>query len=576
MTRDIGSMYALWRQRATEDPDLSSELAGISGQEEEIRDRFYRDLAFGTGGLRGVIGAGTNRMNIYTVRRATQGLARYLNARGGGAAVAISFDSRIKSRLFAVEAAKALAANGIRAYLFDRLQPTPVLSFAVRELKAQAGIMVTASHNPAKYNGYKCYGPDGCQMTDRDAGEVTACIEALDMFADVKTMPEEAAREAGLLCRVPDDLLEKYTACVMAQRVHPEACAQAGLSVIYTPLNGTGNIPVRTVLARTGVSRLTVVPEQEMPNGEFPTAPYPNPEIRQAFERALALAESEPADLLLATDPDCDRVGIAVPNGEDYTLMTGNEVGCLLLDYLLRERRTAGTLPERPLAVKTIVTSGLASAIAKSYGCEMIEVLTGFKYIGEQIGLLEQKGEASRYVFGFEESYGYLAGSYVRDKDAVVASMLICEMTAFYKLQGKSLPDVLSELYATYGVYRHRLLNKAFEGEEGMIAMNAIMRRLREHRPAQIGGRAVVTFSDYLAGEALDAASGEKTAIHLPASDVLSFGLKGNAGLIIRPSGTEPKIKVYVTATGEDEAEADRAAEELLSAAEELLEPGTV
>lgn len=567
----IRKAYWLWREAAAEDADLSKELAEIDGKEEEIRDRFYRELAFGTGGLRGVIGAGTNRMNIYTVRKATQGLANYLSARYDNASVAISFDSRIKSDLFAKEAAKTLAANGIRAYLFDTLEPTPVLSFAVRALSCQAGIMITASHNPAKYNGYKCYGADGCQMTDRDAGEVTAYIEALDIFKDVKAADESEAVQKGLICPVPPSVLEEFYHCVTAQQVTPGICKEAGLSVIYTPLNGTGNIPVRTVLGRIGVEQLTVVPEQELPDGHFPTAPYPNPEIRQAFECALELAKSHPADLLLATDPDCDRVGIAVRENGDYTLMTGNEVGCLLLDYLLAQKTANGTLPAKPVAIKTIVTSDLAAAIAASYGCEMREVLTGFKYIGEQIGLLEKAGEEERYILGFEESYGYLSGSYVRDKDAVVASMLICEMAAFYKAQGRTLLQVLRALYDKHGVYRHCLLNKAFEGEQGMNAMNTLMARLRSDRPRELAGLRVEAFADYLAGERTDCSTGAVTKTGLPSSDVVAFGLEGHAGLVVRPSGTEPKIKAYVTATGKDAAAAQALAEKLLEAAQTLL-----
>ena len=415
--------YTLWRERALDDPDLTAELAEIENDEEQIRDRFYRELEFGTGGLRGVLGAGDNRMNVYTVRRATQGLADYLNARYDRAAVAISYDSRIKSDRFAREAACVLAANGIAVHLFGELNPTPVLSFAVRELGCQAGIMVTASHNPAKYNGYKCYGPD------------------------------------GRITMIPDSLVEDFLRNVLSRQVNPGVCAETPLKVVYTPLNGTGNKPVREVLRRIGVSSVTVVPEQEKPDGRFPTAPYPNPEIREAFGCALKLAEREEPDLLLATDPDCDRVGIAVRNGGDYTLMTGNEVGCLLLNYILSCRAAKGDLPEEPVVVKTIVTTDLATRIGEKYGCRMVEVLTGFKYIGEQIGLLEKAGHPERYIFGFEESYGYLSGTYVRDKDAVVASMLICEMAAYYRKQGKNLLQVLEELYAEYGVFRHSLLN---------------------------------------------------------------------------------------------------------------------
>ncbi len=571
MADNVKMLYDLWLSKATEDPDIVSELSAVAGQDEEIRDRFYRDLAFGTGGLRGVIGAGTNRMNIYTVRRATQGLADWLKARYEQAAVAVSFDSRIKSDLFAKEAAKTLAASGIKAYIFDTLQPTPVLSYAVRALNCQAGIMVTASHNPAKYNGYKCYGADGCQMTDHDADEVTACIDALDTFADVRVIDEAAAVEAGLLVTIDNALLESFYENVMAQQVEADACKKAGLSVIYTPLNGTGNIPVRTVLSRIGIDNLKVVPAQELPDGNFPTAPYPNPEIRQAFECALAMAKEDPADLLLATDPDCDRVGIAVRENGDYTLMTGNEVGCLLLDYLLARRTANGTMPQNPVVVKTIVTSGLAAAIAASYGCELRDLLTGFKYIGEQIGLLEKDGEADRYILGFEESYGYLAGTYARDKDAVVASMLICEMASYYKLQGLSLTEKLAELYVKHGAYKHSLLNKAFEGESGMHAMNDLMTKLRTAPPAAIAGIKVVSVADYQTHEFTDLITGEKKTIDLPASNVISFGLEGNAGVIVRPSGTEPKIKAYITATGENMDKATAMADTLLAAADALL-----
>ena len=563
--------YTLWRERALDDPDLTAELAEIENDEEQIRDRFYRELEFGTGGLRGVLGAGDNRMNVYTVRRATQGLADYLHARYDRAAVAISYDSRIKSDRFAREAACVLAANGIAVHLFGELNPTPVLSFAVRELGCQAGIMVTASHNPAKYNGYKCYGPDGCQMTDHDAGEVTACIREVDLFEDVKTVDFHQALADGRITLIPDSLVEDFLRNVLSRQVNPGVCAETPLKVVYTPLNGTGNKPVREVLRRIGVSSVTVVPEQEKPDGRFPTAPYPNPEIREAFGCALKLAEREEPDLLLATDPDCDRVGIAVRNGGDYTLMTGNEVGCLLLNYILSCRAAKGDLPEEPVVVKTIVTTDLATRIGEKYGCRMVEVLTGFKYIGEQIGLLEKAGHPERYIFGFEESYGYLSGTYVRDKDAVVASMLICEMAAYYRKQGKNLLQVLEELYAEYGVFRHSLLNAEFEGASGMAAMQRLMASLREKRPASIAGLRVVRFSDYQASEQTDLLTGETVKLDLPKSNVLSFGLEKGAGVIVRPSGTEPKIKSYITATGADVAAADAMAAALRAAAEQLL-----
>lgn len=563
--------YARWKQRAIEDPDLLDELKSIAGQDEEILDRFYRELAFGTGGLRGVIGAGENRMNIYTVRKATQGLADYLNASGSENAVAISFDSRIKSPLFAREAARVLAANGIKVHIFDELEPTPVLSFAVRSLHCQAGIMITASHNPAKYNGYKCYGADGCQMTDADANAVTAYIRKVEIFDGVKVADYSEAVRDGRIQVIGPELLEDFLQHVAGEQLRPGICHEVPLSVVYTPLNGTGNKPVREMLHRIGVSALAVVPEQEKPDGNFPTAPYPNPEIRQAFACALKLAETVKPDLLLATDPDCDRVGIAVLDSGDYTLMTGNEVGCLLLNYVLTTRAELGTLPEHPVTVKTIVTSDLVLRIAEKFGCEVREVLTGFKYIGEQIGLLEKEGHPERYVFGFEESYGYLSGTYVRDKDGVNASMLICEMAAYYKKQGKSLLDVLDALYAEFGVYRHILINAEFEGAEGMATMHKLMESLRENRPQEIAGLAVTRFSDYLASRSVDMRTGSETVLTLPKSNVLVFGLEDGAGVIVRPSGTEPKIKAYVTATGTDKVAAEAMAERLTDAAKELL-----
>ncbi|HIW74095.1 MAG TPA: phospho-sugar mutase [Firmicutes bacterium] len=564
--------YQRWLQEAGEDPDLGAELRGVQGNEEQISDRFYRELEFGTGGLRGVIGAGDNRMNIYTVRKATQGLADYLNARYPSSCVAISFDSRIKSDLFAREAARVLAGNGVKVQIFPQLEPTPVLSFAVRELGCQAGIMVTASHNPSQYNGYKCYGADGCQMTDHDANEVTGFIRRLDIFDDVKTADYDRAKADGMICEIPDSLVDAFLSRVEGQQVNPGLCREVPLNVVYTPLNGTGNKPVREILRRIGVAKVSVVPEQEMPDGNFPTAPYPNPEIRQAFECALKLAETEKPDLLLATDPDCDRVGIAVRDGEgNYTLTTGNEVGCLLLDYILSCRAGRGELPEDPVVVKTIVTSDLAARIAEKYHCTLVEVLTGFKYIGEQIGLLEKAGRPERYVFGFEESYGYLSGAYVRDKDAVVASMLICEMAAYYKKQGKTLLQVLDSLYAEHGVYLHTQVNAAFEGEQGMETMRRLMGSLRQERPREIAGRKVTGFADYLNSVKVDEVNGTAIEISLPKSNVLSFSLGDGAGIIVRPSGTEPKIKAYITATGSDRAAAAAMAERLTEAAKTML-----
>lgn len=568
---EVMEKYHLWCEKATEDADLIQELQAVDGRDEEIRDRFYKELTFGTGGLRGVIGAGDNRMNIYTVRKATQGLADYLKAHYPTSAVAISFDSRIKSDLFAKEAARVLAANGCTVHLFPQLEPTPVLSYAVRYYGCQAGIMVTASHNPAKYNGYKCYGADGCQMTDADANEVTDYIRKVDIFEDVTVADYDKALANGHIRLIGDELLDAYMEQVLAQQVNPGVCAEADLKIIYTPLNGTGNLPVRRVLDTVGVKQVTVVPEQELPDGHFPTAPYPNPEIREAFGCALELAKTHPADLLLATDPDCDRVGIAVRDGEDYTLMSGNEVGCLLLDYVLTCRTAAGTMPENPVVVKTIVTTNMAAAIAEKYGCELRDLLTGFKYIGEQIGLLEKEGHPERYILGFEESYGYLAGTYVRDKDAVVASMLIAEMASYYHKQGLSLLDRMAQLYDEFGYYRNTLVNVAFEGEQGMLAMDKLMSDLRANPPKELGGRKVIACADYGERVRTDFVTGESTPLTLPRSNVLSYTLEGKAGLIIRPSGTEPKIKGYITAIGATPAEAAAQEEVLRRQAEELL-----
>ena len=570
---DIMAKYDLWCARATEDADVTAELQSVAGNEVEIRDRFYRELAFGTGGLRGVIGAGSNRMNIYTVRKATQGLADYLNARYDAATVAVSFDSRIKSDVFAREAACVLAANGISVHLFPQLEPTPVLSYAVRYYGCQAGIMVTASHNPAKYNGYKVYGPDGCQMTDSDAGDVLGYINKLDLFEDVKAMPYEDAVAAGKIQLIPDSVLDSYTEKVLEQQVNPGIIAESGLRLVYTPLNGTGNLPVREMLRRVGIQDLTIVKEQELPDGNFPTAPFPNPEIRQAFECALATAKAlpQPADLLLATDPDCDRVGIAVWDGADYTLMSGNEVGCLLLDYVVSCRKANGTLPANPVVIKTIVTTNMAKSIAKKYDCELRDLLTGFKYIGEQIGLLEKDGEEDRYVIGFEESYGYLAGAYVRDKDAVVASMLIVEMASYYRKQGLTLLQRMEQLYQEHGFYRNALVNVAFEGEQGMHDMQKLMAGLRACPPKTIAGIPVVACADYGQRVATDLITGDRTPLTLPKSDVLAYTLEGGLGLIIRPSGTEPKVKAYITAIGDTPAAAAEMEQKLCAEAEKLL-----
>ncbi|MCI7258180.1 MAG: phospho-sugar mutase [Ruminococcus sp.] len=557
-------LYQSWRKNAIDDPDLQSELSAIENDAEAIQDRFYRDLAFGTGGLRGVIGAGTNRMNIYTVRKATQGLANYVKEAFSEPSVAISYDSRIKSTDFAKAAAEVLAANGVKVHIYTELKPTPMLSFAVRALHCSAGIMVTASHNPAKYNGYKAYGSDGCQMTIDAADAVLAKINALDIFNDVKHMPFDEALAAGMISYIGDDVIEDYFRNVLAQGINTDLCAKSGLKIVYTPLNGTGNKPVRTILNRIGIQEVTVVKEQENPDGNFTTCPYPNPEIREALQLGLQYCDQVKPDLLLATDPDADRVGIAVPDGKGgYALFSGNEVGAMLLEYICEQRIQKGTMPKRPVAVKTIVTTDIVEAICKAYGVELIEVLTGFKFIGEQIGFLEEKGEEDRYIFGFEESYGYLAGSYVRDKDAVVASMLICEMAAYYRTKGISMMQARENLYQKYGVYVHAQHSFTFEGESGMIRMQNIMEHLRTHRPEQIDNLKVIQFADYEKQVSIDLTTGTETTITLPKSNVLSFTLEQGAKVIIRPSGTEPKIKAYYTTTAATEAEAAAKKDEL-------------
>lgn len=542
-------LYKIWCTNATEDIDLVTELKEIENDEEAIKDRFYRNLEFGTGGLRGVIGAGTYRLNIYTIRRATQGLADYVNQAFTNGSVAIAYDSRIKSDVFAKEAAKVLAANGIKVYIYPELMPTPMLSFAVRELKCNAGIVVTASHNPAKYNGYKVYGADGCQITLEVAEAVLNKINSVEMFGGAKVADFDTAMKDGMIEYIDNSVIDKYLDNVLKQGIHTDLVAKSGLKVVYTPLNGAGNKPVRAILNKIGISEVTVVPEQENPDGNFTTCPFPNPEITEALDLGLKLSEKVKPDLLLATDPDCDRVGIAVPSENGYELFSGNEVGALLLEYICEERTKLGTMPKNPIAVKTIVSTDLAKKIGEVYGVEVIEVLTGFKFIGEQIGWLEEKGEENRFIFGFEESYGYLAGSYVRDKDAVVASMLICEMAAFYRTKGISLIKARENLYNKYGVYMHSQKSFTCEGATGMQRMAELMKMLRTNTPKEIGGLKVICFEDYIASESVNLLTGEKTKLTLPKSDVLTFKLEDNASVIIRPSGTEPKIKAYYTTT---------------------------
>ena len=556
LLQDVQQLYQLWLEETAGDPALQQELREIAGKEDEILDRFYRNLEFGTAGLRGVIGAGTNRMNVYTVNQATQGLADYLHSAFPAPSVAIAYDSRICSDVFARGAAGVLAANGIHVYIYPELVPTPMLSFAVRELSCSSGIIITASHNPAKYNGYKCYDPNGYQMTDEAAAETYAFIQKTDMFRGVKTMPFDEGLEKGLIEYIGADVVEKFYAQVLSQQINPGVCEKAKLRVVYTPLNGTGNKPVREILRRIGQTDVAVVPQQENPDGNFPTCPFPNPEIREAFNCALELAEKQGADLLLATDPDCDRVGIAVYDAGEYKLMTGNEVGVLLTEYILSCRKAQGTLPKAPVVIKSFVTTELVTRVAEKYGAETRSLLTGFKYIGELITKLEAAGEPERFIVGMEESYGYLAGTHARDKDAVVASMLITEMAAYYKAQGMTLIEKMQALYREHGMYRNSLLNFAFEGASGMEKMRELMQSLRDNTPTQIAGLPVLAVSDYQSRETVDTATGDVTSIDLPRSNVLRYQLPGGSGVIVRPSGTEPKIKVYITAVAADEAQA--------------------
>ena len=562
--------YNLWCENATADSDLISELKSIKNDVEAISDRFYRELEFGTAGLRGIIGAGTNRMNVYTVGKATQALAGYVKSISEKPSVAIAYDSRINSTLFAETAARILAANGVKVYIYSELMPTPMLSFAVRNLKCDAGIVITASHNPAQYNGYKAYGPDGCQLSPEASKYILSLMENINCFTDIKYADFSTATKENTIEYIGQDLIDAYLNEVEKQSVCAKDLDLSNLKVIYTPLHGTGNKPVRAILDRIGVKNVTVVPEQELPDGNFPTAPYPNPEIRQPFELALSLAKTNNADLLLATDPDADRVGIAVKSGDDFTLLSGNDVGALLLNYVLECRTSSGTLPKNPIAVKTIVTTEICQKIADDYGCKLINVLTGFKFIGEQIALLEEKNEENRYIFGFEESYGYLPGSYVRDKDAVVASMLICEMAAYYKAKGLTLLQQLDNLYQKYGYYFNAQKSLAFEGQSGMIAMQKLMNSLRENPPKEISGIPVALVQDYQTSVNTDIINGTKSEITLPKSNVIAFVLCDGSKVIFRPSGTEPKIKIYIMAVADSADACTQKKEKLLSDAQNL------
>ena len=549
--------YLRWKSTDLEDPDLNTELNLIDGDEEAIKERFAVALKFGTAGLRGTLGAGLNRMNIWVVRQATQGLANWVKTQGGTQTVAISYDSRLKSDVFSKEAAGVLAANGIHVRIYDALMPVPALSFATRFYKCNAGVMVTASHNPAKYNGYKAYGPDGCQMTDDAAAIVYEEIQKTDVLTGAKRMSFAEGVEKGLIRFVGDDCKAAFYEAIESRQVRPGLAKDAGLKLVYSPLNGTGLVPVMKVLKDIGITDVTIVPEQEYPNGYFTTCSYPNPEIFEALEYGLKLAKETQADLMLATDPDADRVGIAMkcPDGS-YELVSGNEMGVLLLDYICAGRIEKGTMPKNPVAVMSVVSTPLADKVAEHYGVELRHVLTGFKWIGDQIAQLEEAGEEERFIFGFEESYGYLAGGYVRDKDAVIGSMLICEMAAYYRSIGSSIKQRLEEIYKEYGRYLNKVDSFEFPGLTGMDKMQKIMDGFRKNPPKEIGGKAVLSVTDYMKPE----------ETHLPKSNVLIYQLEDDATVVVRPSGTEPKIKTYFTTTGKDLSEAEEKKEALAMA----------
>ena len=558
--------FHIWESVKMEDPALAAELESIKGNDKEIMERFYKSLEFGTAGLRGVLGVGTNRMNIYTVRQATQAMADYLNNANESNTVAIGYDSRINSDVFAKETACVFAANGIKVRIFSELMPVPVLSYAVRELKCEAGIVITASHNPAKYNGYKAYGPDGCQLNPAAAAVVLDYMTKTDIFTGVKHVSFEEGMEKGLIEYIPESLVQAFLDRVYSLRVNKDA--HSDLHVVYSPLNGSGNRCVRSILDRMGV-KTTVVPEQEKPDGNFPTCTYPNPEEKATLELGIKLCKELDADLVLATDPDCDRVGCAVKHNGEYILPTGNEAGVLMLDYICRCKKELGTFPANPVAVKSIVSSPLADEVAKYYGVEMINVLTGFKYIGEQVTILADKGEPERFLLGFEESYGYMTGDHVRDKDGVNGAMMIVEMAQYYKQKGMTLIDALEEIFSRHGIYNAQVKGYNFEGADGMEKMKNIMASLRQNPLNEIGGYKVVGYADYQTGKRT--VNGVESEIGLPLSNILEYNLENNLKVIVRPSGTEPKIKVYLTIVTNDREQIPVIAQNLFAACEEHL-----
>ena len=541
------NLYDIWVSKELEDKDLKNELLDISGDKQEIKERFYTDLSFGTGGLRGIIGSGTNRVNIHTIRKVTQGFANYLLKKQKNNSVAIGYDSRIKSDIFAMESAKVLSGNNIKVYLYDKLVPTPCVSFAVRELGCQGGIMITASHNPSKYNGYKVYDNKGCQISGEESDFITREIQGIDIFEDIKISDNF---NKSLISIISDDILDRYYSCVMKESINSNILKNSDLNIVYTPLNGAGNIPVRKVLDMAGLKNVSVVKEQEKPNGMFPTCLYPNPEEEKTLKLALELGKKLKSDIIIATDPDCDRVGTGIRDSEgNYILLTGNEIGAIIFQYICENNQD---ILDGSIVVKTIVTTDIIFSIAKKYGVNVVNVLTGFKFIGEQIAILEDENKQDRYLFGFEESYGYLIGNYVRDKDAVSASLIICEIAAFYKEKGLNLIDVIEAIYLEHGYYLNNQISFIYEGLEGMNSMNSIMKILRENNCEDFFLQNVLYKRDYKKSEELNIKDGTIRKINFPISDVIEFEIEDEIKIFVRPSGTEPKIKIYYSIKGKN------------------------
>ncbi len=564
--------YQMWLESDIIDITTKEELKALNN-EKEIEDRFYKNLEFGTGGLRGKIAAGTNRINIYTVGKATQGLAKYLVTNFTNPSIAIAYDSRNMSDVFAETAAKVLAANGVKVYLYESLRPTPMLSFAVRHLGTEAGIVLTASHNPKEYNGYKVYGSDGGQLTDNAANEVLGYINEVDLFTGIKTMSTEEAVKAGLLVYIGEDVDNAYYERVESVVVNKELVKEKAseLNIIYTPIHGSGNVPVRAMLKRLGYTNVHIVKEQELPDGNFPTAPYPNPENPQVFELAIEMAKEVGPDLIFGTDPDCDRIGVIVKEDSgEYKVLTGNQVGVLLSEYMLNARKETGVLSTKDTLIKTIVTTEMAARVAEAYDAQIMNVLTGFKYIGEKIEEFKQTG-SNNFVLGFEESYGYLSGGFVRDKDAVIAATLIAEMALYYKTKGKNLAQALHDLFEKYGYYREELVSLTMEGKDGQEQIAAMITALRESTPTEVNGVKIAIVEDYKLSTRTNVIEGTKEEIKLPKSNVLKFILEDRSWFVVRPSGTEPKVKIYASVVGKDDLDAAQKSNAFVASIKQIL-----